>query len=686
MATVALPDGREVEFPDGMPMPQMEAAIHEFLGRPAPQAGGDGGPAQSPARFQKRAGTPEPWNVGTAIDNLGRSVATGATFNFMDEIAAGGDAALGHLVGRGSQAPTIGQRYDENLAAERARDEAIPGAIAVPGQIAGGVAAGVVAAPAAAYRAVLSAPTYVNQLGRLAGLGAAQGAVAGFGAGEDGVGNRLGSAAAGAAIGGVAGAVIPLGIDAVKNVGTGVRNALMPTNHARAEIGRAITRDGTTPQALQDAATDVSALRPGVAAVADVGGENVRGLVERVAQTPGAGRTMVVPTMMERQNAQLQRVADDLKAATGSDKTAFRAVEDTIASRSAAARPLYEEAMSVTVPPADYNRVSRFVRDPIGQDAMKRGLRVIEAEHLKDGTMFRPSDYGVTKQGAGEYRLDRGTPNMRLLDAVKLGYDEIVDGYRNDFGVLNLDKFGKAINDARFVYRDALAEMNPKYGEALRSWSDPSAYIGAIKNGRRIADQTMSAEELQSIFGRMTDAEKEGFRIGAVSSILGKMGNNPAKLADMTRSLRSPEMRAKIEAIIPDEAAAAQWRRLLDFEVGSSELTGRALSGSPTARRMAEQKEGGEVAGDLVRDALGAAITGNWWSALMRGLGNTPRALRDTVRSPSDKIIADMLVNPSKANELMQFLGPVNPTPRRTPTNRLAPAVIGGSAPALSDR
>jgi hypothetical protein len=82
------------------------------------------------------------------------------------------------------------------------------------------------------------------------------------------------------------------------------------------------------------------------------------------------------------------------------------------------------------------------------------------------------------------------------------------------------------------------------------------------------------------------------------------MGNDPAKLGDMTKYLRSPEMREKIAALMPTPEARAAWAKRLDFEVGSSELTGRALGNSATARRLAEQGDAGNIVGDLVMDAF----------------------------------------------------------------------------------
>lgn len=170
------------------------------------------------------------------IDPVVRQAAKGASFGFSDEVAAGGDAAIGHLVGRGSQAPNFGQRYDENLTRERGQDKAYAEAnpeIAIPAQMAGGVAGFLGAAPAAALRVPATVGAAIRQ-GAVVGGGA--GAVSGFGEGEGGVLPRLEEAAKGGAIGAATGAAVPLAVGAVRRAITPFPSRLTPEQEALAQI------------------------------------------------------------------------------------------------------------------------------------------------------------------------------------------------------------------------------------------------------------------------------------------------------------------------------------------------------------------------------------------------------------------------------------------------------------------
>ena len=76
------------------------------------------------------AGRTLPQALGRRADDVVRSLASGMTAEFADELAAAGQAA------------TTGQPYSEALAAERARDVQIPPAIRTVGNIGGALTTG----------------------------------------------------------------------------------------------------------------------------------------------------------------------------------------------------------------------------------------------------------------------------------------------------------------------------------------------------------------------------------------------------------------------------------------------------------------------------------------------------------------------------------------------------------------
>jgi hypothetical protein len=241
-------------------------------------------------------------------------------------------------------------------------------------------------------------------------------------------------------------------------------------------------------------------------------------------------------------------------------------------------------------------------------------------------------------------------PLMTLIDVWK---KEGVDDMISKAIKAGDNNKARVLQDMRNGLIDVVDKHNPAYATARDAWAGPSRYLAAIEEGRNILGTKVSADELAAALKAMPASEQEGFRIGAVSSIVAKMGNDPAKNADLTKYLRSPENRAKIAALMPDDAARAEFEKRLSFEIGSSELTSRALGNSSTARRLAEQKDAENIMGDLVLGAIGQT---GFWTSVRNVTGATVGKVRDTYRSRSDRILADLLTNPNAMPSLQTAL------------------------------
>ncbi len=575
------------------------------------------------------------------VDDAARSLASGVTFGYADEIAA----KMDELIGRGN--------YAQNVERERARDKQIPAAIAIPGEIAGGVAGAVAAAPVAGSAAAVTGLSRLPQTARYILSGGAGGAL--FGSGQAEEGGRLIGALQGAMIGGPAGYVAPKLMAGAQRLWSGVRNAVSPQANVAADLGRAIERDGATPAALSGRLTQLQQAVP-EATLADVGGENVRGVLERVAQTPGSGRTVVVPRLEQRQQAQMNRLGADLQALTGSHRTATQAVEQTMAERASAANPLYTEAM-------DFN--AREIPDimRVWQNATETGWgrSILGSADLRKTLQ---SEYGI--------RDAADAPMMVLIDAWKKQVDGVV-GEAIRAGNSNKARVLEGMRDRVIGTVD---QFNPAYLSARNAWAGPSQYLEAVEQGRNILSRNVSAEELAATMRGMSDAQREAYTIGAVSAIRAKMGSDAARLPDMTKYLRSPEMRDKIALLLPDDAARQRWAQRLDTEIGVSQMTGRALGNSATYRRGAERQDADSLVGDLIADAFKTSTgSSTFFEAVMNTSRNTARRARDTLRSRSDNILGDVLTDPAgnwqgALNAAARQPGPLNPS-----TNQ---AAIGG--------
>jgi hypothetical protein len=553
------------------------------------------------------------------IDDAVRSIASGMTFGYADKLAA----KMDELTGRGGT-------YEQNIKKERAKTEAIPSAIKIPGEIAGGVTAAIASTPFTAPAAAVTGLSKLPGLARAMLGGAGAGALYGAGNTDTGAVDTAVSAATGAGIGAVAGGVL-------SSAGRVVSHLRNPAGRAEIEINRALQRDNMTPQSAASALKSA----PGEATLADVGGENVKGLVERVAQTQGAGRTEVVPYLTERQSQQANRIADDLKSLTGSKRTAFQATTQTIAERSKDATPLYQKAYADGEKVIWSPELERLSSAPAVQRAMKSAVSEWQDHVVADG--YGSVNPGAMSDSSGILKMLNGKvpvfPNLQFWDYTKRA---LARSASMAFSAGDTTT-SRALGKIERALRSELDTAVPSYATARASWSGPSAYLDALETGKNILSRKITAEEFAaSLRSAGSESERQGIREGAVSAIIAQLESDPAKMADMTKYLRSTAMRGKVAAIMPTPRLAQEWNRRLGFEVGSSELTGRALGNSATARRLAEQQDA-SIIGDLVLDAM----QGHPTSIVTKLLKNTVGKARDTIRSKTDAEIAKRLLRPS---------------------------------------
>ncbi|MDA7085492.1 hypothetical protein PH586_03680 [Pseudomonas sp. SA3-5] len=630
-----------------------------------------------------------PQSIGAGRSML-RGINDGLTFGFADEISSALSATINPITGSGNDADTWRERYDLNVEGERALDrqarEQHPAASA-----AGGIAGGMLPAALTAGSSLLpsaskslagplsraaseAAPTLRQAAVEGSAVGAGYGGLYGLGSAEGDLLERAPGAVEGAALGAAVGAAAPAILGGVRSA-AGLLTS--PDRSAVQQIERAAERDGMTLEQFRRQTDDLQQRYPGAAMPADAGGENMQGLLERVAQTPGAGRTQVIPALTERQQAQPQRItdtlqelagspaqpaaakassstdlvpsagsplswtrterdtvrgaADDLGKATGGGRrTAFKAVEEAMDQRAKASRPLYEQAYREPVP------WTHDLEDLFKRPVMQEAYRGAERRAANEGRDL----YGkfLDLKDDGSFTVT-SVPSTGDLDFVKKFLDSKVGTLERsgDYGE------ARVIKGIRSKLVDTMDAASPTYKEARAAWAGPSQFIEAVEGGRSVLSRNVSAEELTASLKRMGPAELEGYRIGAVSAIVNKMGNDPSKMADMTKYLRSQEMRGKVAAMLPDDAARQRWNDMLDFETGASTTAGRSLGNSATARRMAEMGDSGGIGGDLVLSALAGTPVGSLFSQI---INRTGKGLRDTLRSKSDKAVAGALLRP----------------------------------------
>lgn len=568
---------------------------------------------------------------GSSADAIMR----GGMMGFADEATAGlmtGVRTLGSLLSgdvrrgptlsslvTGQKAPSftdrIGAAYDQELQAERDKRAVYNQNSPIAGpalELAGGLLTGAAGAGANAAAAPTRMATALNA-GKV-------GAVSGFGEAEGGITNRVEGAGTGAAAGVAIGAAAPYVVQGAgmllgkvgKMFGLGDSEKV-----ASQLLLKAFKDDGIPPdqiaarvQAWQQAGAKPETLF-------DLGGENVKRLARTAAGRTGPGTEKAVTFLEGRQADQAGRVAADVEAKLGQSATDFHPTLQALdTSRRVLAAPKYEAAFSRIVPTADEAaRVQHFITSKNGQDGLQRGLRVLEEESVKTGAPFNPKAYGVVKNDAGLWEVAPDTvPNLRLMDAVKRGYDRILDDFRDKAtGRLDLNDYTRAVEGNRAAYVAELRNMFPRYAGALDAWAGPSTMMDAANRGRKIFSMKDSEIVAMAVEARAKPGEADAFRLGVAQAVRDQIASAPHGADAIKRIFGSPKKEEALREAFPSPQAFAEFKALMEREAkmykNAQFVSPR--TGSQTQLRDADAGDFGSMATDAAGALLmGAAIPG----------------------------------------------------------------------------
>lgn len=590
--------------------------------------------------------------------DLRTTFSQGALFNFSDEAAAAAGVPAEIIKGIFSGGPqlSLGETYEQNLAAQRAQLEATREAfpIAAPvSEVAGAVSTaflpgGPVSATlrgSQALRAipgvgkVLSSPALLAKATRGAGVGAGAGALAGAGAGE-GTEDRLSGAATGAAIGAPLGAAAPA-VGAVLGQGARlvkatsraltapVRSLANAETFAAGKVAEALKRD----QLPMSRAARLLELRRQVKpdiVLADVGGKNTDRLLRAAADVPSDARARLVRGVDKRQEGQLDRLTGDLGRAFDDPGTYHDEVARVALARKQAAAPDFALARQVSTPWT--KRLEDVLNRPTMVELVNRARRAAADRGEKFKNIF------AKQRPDGTYEVSR-VPDIDALHRVRVEIGKLMTNIKNrtpdSLGNMNL-------RDLTILKKDLdRAIINPPYKRAIKQWSDDSDAVNALKDGFDDGLK-MEPEAITAHLKTLSAADADLWRLGVARKVANQLrdaGRGGTNRADI---LASPKYVSRLRAAFKDSATGKDFMRRLGLEQRMFETRANVKGGSHTAGLLAEGAEAGveaeklrsaaDIGGKLVRgDIIGTMVS---WANRAK---NTATGLRPEV---ADKITA----------------------------------------------
>jgi hypothetical protein len=552
----------------------------------------------------------------------------GLTFGFADELGAGiraGARGITNLA-QGKDAD-FGATYDRALEEQRQREKEFSeenpvtaGVANVAGGLAtGGVGTGLNATAgrealpilqrmfgasgemASTGRALLpdlvaGASTPLRTVGRAAAAGAVAGGVGGFGAGEGGVVSRLESAGTGAAIGAALGTALPVAGKVIGEVYQGGKNLFGfgdDVQKAQDQLNRAFKRDKVDLDTIPT--EDGKPL-----ALVDKGGSSTLRLGRTVETIPGEGSDRAQKFLNERQLGQAGRVGDDIETGLGGDDF-YKTIDDLDATRKANAAPLYDESNKARFVWSD--EIETLTKDrPSIRKAMARAREIAEEDGMD------PKGLGLTLDADGNVRIEKTAANMRTLDLVKRGLDDVLEESRNEVtGKLKLDNLTNAINGTRKRLVAELDRLNPKYAEARRAWGGPTQSMEAVRLGRDFAKG--DPEATLTRFKQLSPGDQNLFRLGVAREIKGIVESTRDGHDAVAKIFGSPAQRDRLKALFPDEATFSAFEKAMKAEATMSRTRRVVTGGSITERIKADQSDAGAL-GDAALDYAGGGVKG----------------------------------------------------------------------------
>lgn len=570
--------------------------------------------------------------AGLGESGYGQRLLHGMTFGGSDEALAALETPIS-MYQHGTLDPREGYKYAKAFQNERlnqARKDT--GALGTAAEIGGGLLTG----GAAAKGGMTFMRPGQGIFGRAlagAGEGAAYGGLTGGLEGEGGLAERAKSAAGGAAAGAAIGGSIPLISGAVETVSSPIVSNIAarvnPTGAARARLARAVGESGTT---LDDAAYELqnaAAAGQGDFSLADALGNPGQRLLSTVARAPGEGRTRAVEFLNQRQAGQAERVGGIIDDALGADMTGRQLASAKRAQAIAESSPLYEKALSQ--PTVWTNRLQQFVDDPISKAGLKRGIEIQRLEALAKGEKFNPHDYAIVDFDAAGDPIIGEVPNMRTMDAIKKGIDNILEDYREPTtGKLVLDQRGRAIEMVRKSLLGEIDRSAPDYAAARAAYAGPASEAEAIGLGKSAATRGRPEDTL-AVFRGMNEPQKAAYRTGYADKLQEGIDRG-AEGVNQTRKLTSPKARTELNALTLDQGPLRpgeqpEFAKRLGREQTMFETRRQAIGGSQTAENLADQAENQidpRIFASLARgDLLGAGRQAFMGAGNVLG-GNTP--------------------------------------------------------------
>lgn len=576
-----------------------------------------------------------PRKAGT-MKSIGQGLQQLATFGLADELQALG-AGIGGAINPNK---TFAQQYDKRLATKREDiKEAERNPLPYYGtQVAASLVPGIGAAKLGGQtlaRLATQAP-----IRTASGLGALQGAAYGFGSGEGGFGERAGQAGISAGVGALAapaGAYIgkqvsKLAGKAGEQIGrmTGKNapnefvtpdiNEIVESTSQRQlapKVGQEQKAIGKVVEAIKRDYPDnwqqvLRAWQDGDVELSKLGGENVSRLAKGAAQYR-SGEAVTKRYFENELPESVDRIRQAVNRNISGQEAFYATADDVLKSGRLKASPIYEKAHNSFVNP----------KNPI-----------IEKPEIAQAIATARREYPSELDGLPDN-------SVKVLDYAKRAIDDQIEAAQRQGN----NNFARSRVDLKNQLLDELDNVSPDYKKARSISGDYLSVKKAMDDGLNFTNA--DAELVEKSFKKMSEAEKEAFRIGVGKKIRDTIDKKVGGANPYNAIFGSKDQQRKLMAVLSPEQFT-NLEKNLKAEDKLFRLKNEVLGNSSTVSKGMAAAEISDGAGELLASTLGGPKATFFAAARM-----AIKKMSDGISDDSADSIARILYEKEPAQKLM---------------------------------
>ncbi|UIY28688.1 hypothetical protein LZK73_18330 [Neorhizobium galegae] len=206
-------------------------------------------------------------------------------------------------------------------------------------------------------------------------------------------------------------------------------------------------------------------------------------------------------------------------------------------------------------------RIQQFLDDPITQAGLARGAKIQRLESLAEGKAYNPMEYAITGVDQAGNPIVGGVPNMRTLNVVKKGLDEMVEAAKNPT-TGKLSEEGVAIDKVRRAFLGELDGINKDYASARAAWAGPSKAMEAFNKGLSLfqnrsgkAGLDNTPEQIAAYIKKASPDELAALKLGARSSLEQEMASSANQVDKMAKLADIEANQKKLASLIGEKEA-----------------------------------------------------------------------------------------------------------------------------------